>query len=296
MSVQAIAWAIGQDVKPAAAKLCLIVLANYADATNRCWPSKSTIARDCSADKSWVCRQIAMLRDAGLISVQERTVDGANTTSIITLNVHGVVAQARQGGSGADATGGLSRGSDWGGGAGATGVVEPARHRSVTEPSIEPVIPPNPPMGGTDDRSRRDSSEDRSGMPAHVKPVPDMRTVFGVSDDGSGISIEPTTGAVRMTDRARREWVGLFGDDAGSLDLALIEVAGQLQPHSRRSMAAQVSSQLARIARDKRGRDARYREAVDRNKAPPRGSQSPTWVAESDAKRAAFEQALKQFQ
>jgi hypothetical protein len=45
------------------------------------------------------------------------------------------------------------------------------------------------------------------------------------------------------------------------LDLALIEVAGQVQPRGAHSLLVQVERGLARIARDRRDRDRRYQQA-----------------------------------
>ena len=167
-------WAFAQDVKPAAAKLCLLALANYCNEKNKCWPSKATIAKDCSADKSWVCRQLVTLRDAGLITVEERTQDGANLTSIITLNLNATPSGARATRpSGADATGGS--------GAEATRVVEPARHKPSLEPLIEPSLEsPNPQRGPTPTDAlvafeKFNGTALRCGLPQAAKFTPDRK-------------------------------------------------------------------------------------------------------------------------
>jgi hypothetical protein len=79
-------------------------------------------------------------------------------------------------------------------------------------------------------------------------------------------------GKLTLFNGYRAEWLAEFEGDAKSLDLALKEVAGRIQPSSHaRPLEAQVSSQLARMARDKRDRDKRYAETVARNaKAAPK--------------------------
>jgi len=84
-------------------------------------------------------------------------------------------------------------------------------------------------------------------------------------------SAEPVAlvnGRLEVSGSFRTEWLNIFGDDEPRFDLALIEVAGRVQVNSSRPLAAQVGSQLARIAADKRDRDARYRQAAAANARP----------------------------
>src|SRR5215207_9293345 len=102
MSVKAITWAIEQNVTPAGAKLLLIVLANYANDKHRCWPSKATLAADCSMSNSTVCKYLAELQQADLISVQKRFDERFDAkvlhrSSIITLRIDGVIRVADNG-------------------------------------------------------------------------------------------------------------------------------------------------------------------------------------------------------
>lgn len=143
MSVQAMAWALGQEIKPAMAKLLLVAVANYAGPTNECWPSKASLARDCSTDKSTVCKYLRQLRDTGHILIRERHQGGVNDTSIITLLVaeNPPAERKRRRGSGASPTAG---GPESGGsgpdtttsGPEPTGVVGPSRHKPSYEPSV----------------------------------------------------------------------------------------------------------------------------------------------------------------
>jgi hypothetical protein len=135
MSVKAITWAIEQNVTPAGAKLLLIVLANYANDKHQCWPSKATLAADCSMSNSTVCKYLSELQQARLISVQKRFDERFDAkvlhrSSIITLQINGVVRVADNG---RPSNGqGLSEGSD-------NGLSEGSDTNRQLEPSIEPT-------------------------------------------------------------------------------------------------------------------------------------------------------------
>lgn len=72
-------------------------------------------------------------------------------------------------------------------------------------------------------------------------------------------------GSVSLDNRLWTFWLEQFAGDKCRLLLALVEVAGRIQPNSSRPLEAQVGSQLARIAGDKRDRDKRYQDAVKTN-------------------------------
>src|SRR5688572_24259794 len=102
MSVKAISWAIEQNVTPAGAKLLLIVLANYANDKHQCWPSKATLAADCSMSNSTVCKYLIELQQSKLISVTKRfderlDAKALHRSSIITLHIEGVIRVADNG-------------------------------------------------------------------------------------------------------------------------------------------------------------------------------------------------------
>lgn len=82
MSFTAMAWASKQKTKTATQKLVLLMLANYADDEDKCWPSKKTLSSACCLSKSAICSNISQLEKAGLIRVEKR--DG--TSSYIWLN------------------------------------------------------------------------------------------------------------------------------------------------------------------------------------------------------------------
>lgn len=85
MSFQAMTWAVEQKVAPLA-KLLLLTLANYADAENRCWPSKERLAADTGMSKASVCKYLNDLESVGLVEVTRRTYEGAQIASMIRLS------------------------------------------------------------------------------------------------------------------------------------------------------------------------------------------------------------------
>lgn len=71
MSIQAVAWALDQDIPAGTAKLVLISLANRADhVTGHCWPSMDTIAREASCSVRSVHTYIGALKRNGYIDVR----------------------------------------------------------------------------------------------------------------------------------------------------------------------------------------------------------------------------------
>lgn len=105
-----------------------------------------------------------------------------------------------------------------------------------------------------------------------VKQEPPLVPQGGKKDD-----LQPTHERVKFADGRltlfnglRQFWLERFDNDADRLDLALIQAAGFVQPHSTRPLEAQVSSQLARSAADKRDRDKRYAAAAKANPRQPK--------------------------
>lgn len=82
MSFSAMSWASKQKVKTASQKLVLLMLANYADDEDKCWPSKKTLADVCCLSKAAICSNILKLEESGFLSVEKRE----GTSSIIRLN------------------------------------------------------------------------------------------------------------------------------------------------------------------------------------------------------------------
>jgi hypothetical protein len=94
MSIQAVAWALEQDIRDPHQKLILISLANHADhTTGLCWPSHSTIAREASCDRRTVIRRLPMLEVAGYIEIKRSTEGKRKLVNTYRLLVKGSVQQ-----------------------------------------------------------------------------------------------------------------------------------------------------------------------------------------------------------
>lgn len=88
MSVQAITWALNVEVKSAAHKAVLIVIANYADADGFCWPSQKTVAKQAACSERTVRNVLSDLEDAGIIArTERRRPDRTFTTDGISLQM-----------------------------------------------------------------------------------------------------------------------------------------------------------------------------------------------------------------
>jgi len=137
---------------------------------------------------------------------------------------------------------------------------------------------PLPPEGASD------------GMPKHVKPISDWSKAFGAEPEHETVRIE--AGAVVLVNGTRAEWLARFGGDAEGLDLALIQVAGQIQPNSRsHSIEQQANRHLAKIVQERRDRDRRYRDVAAQNAA--KGNAKPTKRTLSDVLREQAEGVSK---
>ena len=72
------AWAIKKDAKNSTSKLVLLMLANYADKNNYCYPSQEHIAKVCQVSSRSIVVHIKKLVDLKLIR-KEQTRKGVMT-------------------------------------------------------------------------------------------------------------------------------------------------------------------------------------------------------------------------
>ena len=179
-----------------------------------------------------------------------------------------------------------------------------ARRRGAT------VAPPAT-VAGVSEPAARGATDDGQGCQGGTLPVqptcqnpPDARASaregagFDMHTSGAqsarsepptdGTSVEPAgeaepvrlvAGQLVLSDSHRAYWLGpdLFDGDAVALDLALTEAAGAVQTRGAHSLDIQVRRQLARITRQRRDQDRRYRQAraASGSSAPAR----PSWGA-----------------
>lgn len=179
MSIKAMTWAFALPLEPRA-KIALLAIADNARDDGVAWPSRDTIAEKSSQSRATVKRKMKVLADLGVLALAERfREDGTRTTDEIRLNLTlsaEEVMRRMQGlsdadrgeddddddDSGSDVEVDAGPESGEGGGVQAeplpvhsctpTGaVVTRGPVHSCTplnEPSLEPRIPPNPPLGG----------------------------------------------------------------------------------------------------------------------------------------------------
>ena len=86
MSIQAVAWAISQQVGGPAGKVLLMCLANYADEKGLCWPSQATISREAELGVRTTRDWLKKLEQMGFIErTERRREDGSRTSDFIRL-------------------------------------------------------------------------------------------------------------------------------------------------------------------------------------------------------------------
>ncbi|GEM_PF-1220506 len=113
MSIQAVAWALEQDIGDAAAKLVLISLANAVNGkTGRCFPTVEQICKESSCSESTVRRKLKWLESNSWISIHaEFSHDGRQLANSYTLGCQddrGGVSHRQGEGSTRDTLGGVN--------------------------------------------------------------------------------------------------------------------------------------------------------------------------------------------
>lgn len=86
MSFQAISWATKQKTDCNGSKLLLIMLCNYADKDNRCYPSLAHLSELCCCSTSSVQRYARKLKKCNLIKV-EKVGKGLKKHNHYTINI-----------------------------------------------------------------------------------------------------------------------------------------------------------------------------------------------------------------
>lgn len=125
MSVRAITAAMDVRGVSPTEKLLLIVLANYADEHNRCYPSQSRLADEACLSRRSVTTILGDLQARGLITrVERKRPDGSRSSDLITLHFD----DQRMLGGGEAASGGVVKQLQGGG--------EAASHLTTFEPSF----------------------------------------------------------------------------------------------------------------------------------------------------------------
>jgi hypothetical protein len=148
---------------------------------------------------------------------------------------------------------------------------------------IEPVVdgPPlgmavGPPKGHTITREQEVNKKGlaREGQNHGREYWSTALAVPGAYNPDEGCTRDPVTGAISLVNGTRQMWLGRFGGDEESLDLALKQAAAYVQPNAYKPIKTQVEAQLAGIVRQERERQKRYDNAKqsDKPKRTPTGS------------------------
>jgi hypothetical protein len=72
MSIEALSWGIKQNTQTPTSKLVLLVLCNYANVENICFPSEKHLSKICGVSERSIRRCIKILKESNLIKVQAR--------------------------------------------------------------------------------------------------------------------------------------------------------------------------------------------------------------------------------
>lgn len=147
-----------------------------------------------------------------------------------------------------------------------TTVPQERNHSSAAEPQFREngtTVPPEPrACAGITTRATKDFLRKESTKV--VKQEPPLVPQGGKKDDLQPPydRVQYANGRLTLFNGLKAFWLDKFDGDEERLELALVQAAGFVQPNSTRPLEAQVSSQLARSAADKRDRDMRYAAAA----------------------------------
>ena len=84
MSIEALSWGINQDTDTPTSKLVLLVLCNYANMDNKCFPSEKHLSKLCGVSERSIRRCIKQLKEKNLIQVRLRNFNSNETSDAPT--------------------------------------------------------------------------------------------------------------------------------------------------------------------------------------------------------------------
>lgn len=98
MSVEAINWALSQDIERSSEKFVLVVMANRCNDEWLCWPSISSIVEDTSQNRKTVQENLVRLKNSGLIcaSGMKKGATGSVVVYALRRPENGLSKQARK--------------------------------------------------------------------------------------------------------------------------------------------------------------------------------------------------------
>jgi len=86
MSFQAMAWAVKQPL-PCSEKMVLLMLANFANDVNQCWPSVARLAADSGLSASKVRKCVVWLERVGMVQRTMQIRVYGQTSNVYTLDL-----------------------------------------------------------------------------------------------------------------------------------------------------------------------------------------------------------------
>jgi len=93
MSFQAMAWAVKQPLQTHD-KMLLLMLANYADSHDKCWPSVARLVDDCGMSRKQIHRCIKKLEELGLVRREGQMRSYGQTSNMYYLNLSITIKKA----------------------------------------------------------------------------------------------------------------------------------------------------------------------------------------------------------
>lgn len=215
-------------------KVLLRAIADYADwEEGTCWPSIDTLANDCECHPNTVRRRLHELEKLKFISLQKRS----GSSYFITLVGY----------------------KEWHLGLPVTKIDTPTYQ--VALPDGEGYLAGSPPLPTREDTPTCQVAE-HYHLTTQLTNKRDDRTDSSTTG-GVEEKVFYQDGNLKLCESLNQFWLKQFDGNQDDLNLALIQIAGYVQPNSRTSsLEKQTSSQLAKITRERRERDQRYRSAA----------------------------------
>lgn len=241
-------WTRKQITGDPVTKLVLRTIGDFANwETGSCYPSIERLSECCEAHPNTVRRHLRILEENGFITLQKRN----GTSYLITLVGYSdwyktLPARKIKGGT---STVGVQVGEGYTSGSGGLPEEEEGATRTVAKHSNLNIL--NNSYKKNDNRITDCNAEEETRVYFHNEQI-------------------------KLCDELNQLWLKQFDGQQDDLNLALIQIAAYVQPNNRtRSLEAQVSSQLARIVRDRKEKDKRYAAAAKNKSTNAKPSSEP---------------------
>lgn len=246
-------WACDQKPGDPLAKNILFVLSSFANwDTGECFPSLSRIAEIAECSRRTVIRKLEQLEKAGFITIKPRK---AGSSNFITLK--GYLEWRKDSKNQGKKIGKTTEES------GDTQSLVTDSHQCHTDTRVVTHS-----HQGSDTQSpitsNRTSNLTNNSFAENKKEM--ERELSGLSNEEPRVEIRENK--IFLCKPLKEEWLSLFNNNEQDLDLALVQIFPYLQNRNPVQLEVQVNSQLSRICRERRERDARYASSTKKEKKP----------------------------